>query len=172
MLLSLLVAMSREGVIGCAGTLPWHLPSDLKRFRRLTWGKPIIMGRKTLESIGKPLPGRCNIVLTHQPDFHQDGVLVAHSPGEALALAERELERSKENEAFVIGGQQVFAALLDRCDRAYVTLVEATVAGDTHFPNPPPGPPEWELVHGEAHPADEKHPYAHRFLIYERRRVP
>jgi dihydrofolate reductase len=171
MLLSLLVALSRDGVIGREGALPWHLPRDLKRFRQLTWGKPIIMGRKTLDSIGKPLPGRCNIVLTHRPDFRAEGVLVAHAPGEALALAERELKQSGEDEAFVIGGRQLFADFMGRCGRAYVTLVEADVAGDTHFPGPPPGPPDWDLVREEAYPADEKHPYPHRFLVYERRLV-
>jgi dihydrofolate reductase len=168
MLLSLILAMSREGVIGRQGKLPWHLPRDLKRFRQLTWGKPIIMGRKTLESIGRPLPGRCNIVLTHQPDYRAEGVLLAHSAEEAISLASRELNRTGGEEAFVIGGEQVFARFQDLCRRAYVTVVEGALAGETVFPCRPPGPPEWQLVHEEACPADEKNPYPHRFSIYKR----
>jgi len=168
MILALIVAASRDGVIGRGGALPWHLSRDLKRFRHLTWGKPIIMGRRTLESIGRPLPGRCNIALTRQTDYQAEGVRLARDPDEALALAAEEAERSGEKEGYVIGGRQVYAALLGRCDRALVTIVEGSFEGDTHFPGDLPAPPVWRLLGEESYPPDEKNTHAHRFQVLER----
>ncbi len=127
MMVSLIVAVSQNGVIGNKGKLPWHLPADLKRFKQLTTGHPIIMGRKTFESIGKPLPGRTNIVITHQKNFQACGAMVAHSLEEALRLCE------KENEVFVIGGAEIFEEALPLANRIYLTLIHQDFEGDTRF---------------------------------------
>jgi dihydrofolate reductase len=158
--LSLIVAMSCDGIIGRDGALPWRLPNDLRRFKRLTMGHPVIMGRKTFESIGRVLPGRTSIVVTRQPDYRPAGVLVAHSMDEALDMA------SSSDEAFVIGGGQIYAAALARVDRMYVTEVQGEVAGDTFFP-------DWDRAGWQSEeqgwqPADEKHTHAARFLVYNR----
>jgi dihydrofolate reductase len=127
MSLSLLVAMSRNRVIGRGNRLPWHLPSDLRRFKRLTMGHTIVMGRKTYESIGRPLPGRRMVVLTRQPDFAApDGVVVAHALREALGR--------NEDEIFIVGGADLFAQTLPLARKLYLTLVEAEIEGDTYFP--------------------------------------
>ncbi|MBI3318945.1 MAG: dihydrofolate reductase [Candidatus Omnitrophica bacterium] len=127
MTVSLIVAVSRNGVIGNEGKLPWRLPADLKRFKQLTMGHPIIMGRKTFESIGKPLPGRTNIVITRQKNLQACGALVAHSLEEALRLCE------KEQEAFVIGGASIYPEALGQADRIYLTEVHADFEGDARF---------------------------------------
>src|SRR3954471_12951276 len=124
MLVSLIVAMGRNRAIGTATGLPWHLPRELKQFRAITTGKPVVMGRKTLEHVGRPLPNRANIVLTHRRDFAQQGILVAHSVEEALAVARLEAERLGANEVVVIGGGEVYAAFLPFVERLYVTVVE------------------------------------------------
>jgi dihydrofolate reductase len=126
--ISLVVAMGENRVIGVEGALPWHLSTDLKRFRRITWGKPLIMGRKTHESIGRPLPGRKNIVLTGDPNYRAEGCTVVHSPEEALREAEGE-------EAMVIGGSAVYREFLPKADRLYLTLIHREFAGDTFFPD-------------------------------------
>lgn len=128
MTISLVVAMGENRVIGVEGALPWHLSTDLKRFRRITWGKPLIMGRKTHESIGRPLPGRKNIVLTGDPNYRAEGCTVVHSPEEALREAEGE-------EAMVIGGSAVYREFLPKADRLYLTLIHREFAGDTFFPD-------------------------------------
>jgi len=161
MTISLIVAASRNGVIGRNGALPWHLPDDLRQFKRLTLGKPVIMGRRTWESIGRPLPGRRNIVLTRDPGFRAGGCEVAHSVSAALALL------AGAEEAMVIGGAQVYAAFLPFAERIYLTRVQAEVDGDTHFPAPDPD--AWRLVSSEAHGADDRHRYAFELLRYERR---
>ena len=127
MSLSLIVAMAKNRVIGRDNALPWRLSADLKHFRRLTMGKPIVMGRKTFDSIGRPLDGRENVVITRNPDFHPPGVTVAGSVDEALAKA-------TGGEVMVIGGATVFEQTLDRADRIYLTRIDEYFEGDTYFP--------------------------------------
>ena len=126
--ISLVAAMARNRVIGAGNRLPWHLPEDLKHFKRLTMGAPVIMGRKTHESIGKALPGRRNIVVTRRRGAHWDGCEAASSLDAALALA------GDAPEAFVIGGAELYRLALPRADRLYLTLLDAAYAGDTLFP--------------------------------------
>jgi dihydrofolate reductase len=137
----LVVAVADNGVIGRAGQLPWRLASDLKRFRQLTLGKPVIMGRKTYASIGKPLDGRDNIVVTRQPDFHPPGVYVATAVEEALVLGQRLATERGVNEVMVIGGEAIFQGALARAQRIHLTRVHAAPAGDARFD--PPGPRAW-----------------------------
>jgi dihydrofolate reductase len=158
--------MGKDGVIGREGKLPWSLPADLKRFRAITWGKPIIMGRKTHESLGRALPGRTNIILTRHEDYRATDCLIAHSPKDALALA----ESRGADEAVVIGGSDVFAEFLPRCERIYLTRVEGDFEGDVFFPMEILDSPEWEVVHEESCPADARNPFASRYQVYQRRR--
>ncbi len=130
-IISFVVAVSRNGVIGRDGGLPWHISSDLKRFKAITMGKPVIMGRKTWESLPKkPLPGRCNIVVTRQADFAADGAVVVGDVDAALAVAAMEAPA----EICVIGGGDIYRQLLPQANRIYLTEVQADVEGDTHFP--------------------------------------
>lgn len=137
----LVVAVAENGIIGQAGQLPWRLASDLRRFRQLTLGKPVVMGRKTYASIGKPLDGRDNIIVTHQPDFHPAGVHVASAVEEALELGQRLAAKHGVGEVMVIGGEEIFRRALGRAQRIHLTRVHATPAGDARFD--PPGPPAW-----------------------------
>jgi len=127
-LTALVAALARNRVIGVGNRLPWRLPEDLARFKRLTMGAPVIMGRKTRESIGRPLPGRRNIVVTRAPEASWEGCVVAHSLADALALAR------DAGEAFVIGGAELYAQALPGADRLYLTLIDADYAGDAWFP--------------------------------------
>jgi dihydrofolate reductase len=141
---SLIVAMATNRVIGANGTLPWHLPADLRRFRAETMGHHIVMGRSTFESIGRPLPGRTSIVLTRDPSASFPGVLVAHSLAEALE------QSAGDRDIFVIGGEQVFRAALPIADRILLTEVRLDVSGDTAFPDLEPG--AWTMVSSEPLP--------------------
>ncbi len=132
--ISLIVARSRNGVIGRDGALPWHLPADLKHFKRLTVGKPVVMGRKTFESIGKPLPGRHNIVVTRNPDWNREGVSVVPNLAEAIAAAGLD-PRARADEIMIIGGAEIYAQCLPFASRIYLTDVELDIAGDAHFPD-------------------------------------
>ncbi len=154
------VAMSENHVIGRDGGLPWRLPDDLKRFKALTTGHTVIMGRKTFESIGRPLPDRTNVVLTRNPDFEAEGVEVAHSLEAALEKA------AGQSEVFIIGGEAVFRRGMDLAQRIHLTLVHAHVQGDARFPGE--ALEGWNLVHDERHEADERHAHAFSFRIYER----
>ncbi len=154
MRISIIVAMDANGVIGRDNALPWRLPEDLKRFKQLTMGHALVMGRRTFESIGRPLPGRKNIVVTRRRDFHPVGAVVAHSLDEALAAA-------NGDEVFIAGGGEVYRQALPLADRMYVTAVEGTHEGDTFFP--PFSAAEWELASDEPHEG-------FRFRVYERRR--
>jgi dihydrofolate reductase len=156
---ALIVAMDRQRVIGHAGRLPWHLPADLQRFKALTMGHHIIMGRKTWESIGRPLPGRISVVITRNADFAAPGALVATSLDDALALA------AEDAQPFVIGGAQIFRQALPLTRRIYRTEVLADHAGDVWFPELPSG--EWRQIHGEHHPATALEP-AWNFRVLER----
>ena len=152
--------MGRNRVIGAKGKIPWHLPDELKLFRKLTMGHPMIMGRKTWESIGRPLPGRTTIVVTRRSDYRAPGAIVAHSLDEAIAAC-----RGK-SEIFVIGGAGIFAEALPRADRIYLTTVDAAPAGDTRMPEFDRS--EWREVSAQSHAADERHPHAYRHAVYER----
>lgn len=160
MTLCMIVAVSENGVIGRGNDLPWRLPDDLKRFKALTLGHPMVMGRRTYESIGRPLPGRTSVVLTRNPDFAAEGVTVVRSWEEALAAC------AGAERAFVIGGASLYRRALDECERIYLTRVHAQVEGDTRFPDG--ALDRFRLVRGERHPADARHPYPFTFQDYER----
>ena len=151
----LVVARARNGVIGKDGAMPWHLPDDLKRFKRMTVGKPVIMGRKTFESIGKPLPGRQNIVLTRDAGWRADGVTVAANLAEAVAAAGLE-PRARADGIMVIGGAQIYAEALPSATRIELTEIDAEPAGDTFLPAFDPA--RWQEVAREAHPAEGDRP--------------
>ena len=153
--------MAENGVIGRGGTLPWHLPADLTRFKALTTGHTIVMGRKTFESIGKPLPNRRNVILTRNIDFHHDGVVVVHNLADAL------FGTDGEDEIFVAGGAEVYRQALPQTDRVYQTLVHSEVDGDTRFADF--NPSEWDLLEDEFHSADSNHAYPLSFRLYKRR---
>lgn len=159
MTLSIIVAMAENRVIGRVGSLPWHLPDDLKRFKTLTIGHHLIMGRKTWDSIGRPLPGRTSIVLTRNPAFQVAGVTTAADMHSALAAA------GPDSEVFVIGGAEVYAQALPLAQRIFLTLVHESVEGDTVFP--PLDPRDWALRNEEHHAADERHAHAFTFQRYE-----
>ena len=131
---AMIVAMAENRVIGRGNQLPWHLPGDLKYFKAATLGKPIVMGRKTYESIGRPLPGRANIVVTRDAGWSADGVRVASSPETALALAAEIAQHDGADEVMIIGGEQLYSACLPFADRLYITHVHACVDGDAYFP--------------------------------------
>ena len=155
--------MSENRVIGRGGGLPWHLSDDLRRFKRLTMGHHIVMGRKTYDSIGRPLPGRTSIVVSRDPDYAPEGVLVASSIDQAKRLA------AGDAEVFFIGGAQIYRQILPEVDRIYLTRIHAHVEGDTFFPDVDFD--QWQLIESEHVPADDKHPCDHSFLIYTRTRA-
>jgi len=160
-LVTLIVAVADSGVIGRDNTLPWHLPEDLKRFKRLTLGKPVVMGRKTFESIGKPLPGRRNIVVTRDTNYHRDGIDVVHGVDAALRAA------GDAPEVMVIGGAELFRVLLPRAERLHLTRVHGDVAGDVVWPALDER--EWRVMEREEYAADERHAYAMTFEVWEKR---
>jgi dihydrofolate reductase len=164
MTLTLIVAMARNRVIGRVNTLPWHLPSELQFFKRVTMGKPIIMGRKTHESIGRALPGRRNIVVSRNPDFRAAAdCIVVNSLDAALDTAR---SISSANEIMLIGGAELYRQALAKADRIYLTRVEAEIEGDTFFPELPAE--QWREVWRESFPADARHAYAHTRCLLER----
>lgn len=160
MIISLIAALAADRVIGMENTMPWHLPADLAWFKRNTLNKPIIMGRKTFESIGRPLPGRQNIVLSSQPGSDQSVTWVT-SLEQALTAA------GDVEEVMVIGGGRVYAQFLPRANRLYLTHIDAEVEGDAHFPDYEPD--EWESSFSEFHDADELNSHCYCFEILERR---
>lgn len=163
MMISLIAAADENNVIGQDNAIPWYLPNDWKYFRAKTKGHPIIMGRKTYESIGRPLPDRLNIVVSRNPDFAAGGCLVVGSLHDALELAKRE----ETDEIFVIGGQQIYELAMPIADRIYLTRVHAHIgAGHAHFPAIPFD--EWKETSREDHPADDKHPFPFSFTVLER----
>ncbi len=165
MKLALVVAVAENGVIGRAGGLPWRLSTDLKRFKAITMGKPIIMGRKTWESIGRPLPGRLNLVVTRDKTYRAEGATTAASLEEALEAART--RAGEGSEICVIGGGGIFREAMTRADRLYVTHVDAMVEGDVFFPKIDTG--VWQPVSTESVPAGEKDIYPTRYVVYERR---
>ena len=167
--IAIYVAIAENGVIGREGGLPWRLSTDLKRFKADTMGKPIIMGRKTYEGIGRPLPGRLNIVVTRDKTWRADGIEVAHSLDDAIALAKvRGRCMAGAQEICVVGGGEIYAQALPLADRLHVTHVLASVDGDAHFSSIDPN--TWQVVSAEGFPAGEKDSHATRYTVYERRR--
>lgn len=166
MKVSLIVAAAENRCIGINNALPWYLPEDLKYFKRVTMGKPIIMGRKTFESIGKPLPGRANIVITNNKDYFHEGIKVATSLDEAIRLAESIALIDGKDEVMVIGGAGIYALCLPRTDRLYYTKVHATVNGDAFFPEVTWD--AWKLVSQEDHLPSGSNPHAYSFCVYDR----
>jgi len=160
-MISIIVAASTNNVIGVGGDLPWKLSDDLRRFKRLTMGKPIVMGRRTWESIGRPLPGRQNIVLTRRTGYDAAGCDVVASPAEALDAA------GGADEIMIIGGSQIYALFLPKASRLYMTRVDAEIDGDADFPEIDER--EWRLVDSEAHQADDINQFAFEFRTYERK---
>src|SRR5580704_7122845 len=163
-MVSLIVAMAQNGVIGRDNTLPWRLPEDLRRVKAVPLGKTLLMGRKTFESIGRPLPGRANLVLTRDADWQADGVTVVHSVEEALAQA------GSGSELVAIGGAEIYRLVLPFARRIYLTHVHADVPGDTYFPEF--DPTQWADVECDPFPADEQHAYPMTFVTLERRWAP
>ena len=159
-MISIIVALAENGVIGSDNRLPWHLPDDLKRFKALSLGKPIVMGRRTFESIGRPLPGRTNIVVSRRPGLAIEGTVVAQSLDAALAAA------GTAPEVVIIGGAEIFRQALPRTDLIHQTRVQARVAGDVVFPDLDPG--KWREIAVEHHAADERHQYAFTFVTLQR----
>ena len=160
-LVSIIVATDQRGAIGRDGGLPWRLPDDLRRFKTLTMGKPIVMGRKTWDSIGKPLPGRHNIVITRQAGFEVPGVTVVASLDDALTVA------GDVPEVCIIGGAEIYRLALPRTDLIHLTRVHAVVAADTYFPEL--GADAWDELLIEKHVADERHTYAYSCVELRRR---
>jgi dihydrofolate reductase len=158
--ISLIVAMAANRVIGRDNALPWRLPADLRRFKAVTLGHTLVMGRRTYESIGRPLPGRRTVVITRRTDWHPEGVQVVHSLEEALAAA------SAETEVFVAGGGEIFREALPRADRIHLTRIEAEVPGDTTFPDF--DPTAWKIVDEEHHEPDAENPLPFTFQILDR----
>jgi dihydrofolate reductase len=165
---SMIAALAAGRVIGSENRMPWHLPADLRHFRQVTLGKPVIMGRRTFESIGRPLPGRTNIVLTRDRHWQAPGVLIAHTPRQSLDLA------GQADEVMIIGGGSVYEHFLPIANRLYLTYIDARLAGDTRFADYRQYANEhgfeWRMLDEQRHPADEHNPYDLRFVILARSR--
>lgn len=162
-MIAIVVATDLRGVIGAGGRLPWHLPADLRRFRTLTTGHVVVMGRKTFESIGRPLPDRTNVVLTRNPGYRAPGCIVITDPAQIARFA-------AEDDVFVIGGREIFDLYLPVTDRIYLTTVHGEFEGDTHFPLDALS--AFVLKHEERHSRDERNAYDFTFAVYERPRNP
>ncbi len=160
MRVSLIVAASANNVIGVRGELPWRLPVDLKRFKQVTTGKPIVMGRLTWDSIGRPLPNRQNIVISRNPDFTAAGCDIVASPGEAVEMA------GDVDEVMIIGGSQLYREFLPRAQRIYLTRVAVDIEGDACFPELDDS--EWHETSRESHAADEEHAYSFDIIQLDR----
>lgn len=164
MLISLVVAASENNVIGKDNKLLWHLPNDMRFFKNTTWAMPVIMGRKTFDSLGKPLTGRTNIVITRQKTWKAEGVKAVKNLDEAIIAA----ARADAKEAFVIGGGEIFKQSMPRAQKIFLTRVHTILEGDTFFPEI--GDKEWKLVSNLDFDADEKHAFAYSFQIWENKR--
>lgn len=166
MKLCLIAALAENRVIGDNNRLPWHLPADLKYFKQVTMAKPVIMGRKTYESIGKPLPGRTNIVISRQQDYQppeaDENTLLVHDLDAAVCAA----KDTEAAEAMIIGGAEIYRQSLSMVDCLFLTEVQASVSGDAFFPEYDQA--QWQLVSSEQHNACERNPYPYRFAVYER----
>jgi dihydrofolate reductase len=164
MKMSLIVAVSRNGVIGLNNQLPWRLPDDLQYFKSVTMGKPLVMGRKTYDSIGRPLPGRTNIVITRDASWSAAGVKVATTLDDALLLAHQACLDSGVDEVMVIGGEQIYRMTITVADRLYVTEVDAEIVGDAFFPTI--DPQQWQRTRAEL--PDVTGSYSYQFLVLDR----
>ncbi|MBP3949913.1 dihydrofolate reductase [Bacillus suaedae] len=160
-MISFVVAMDQNRAIGKENQLPWHLPADLAFFKRVTTGHTIVMGRKTFESIGRPLPNRRNIIVTRDDSYVAEGCEVVTTKAEVLELAE------ENKEIFVIGGTEIFSLFWEEVDRLYVTYIDAVFEADTYFPNIEQS--EWMLTSVDAGTVDEKNKYPHEFRMYDRK---
>ena len=159
MLISMIAAMANDRVIGKDNQMPWHLPADFTWFKRCTMGKPVVMGRKTYESIGRPLPGRHNIVISRDDSLVIDGVSIVSSIEQALELVK------ESEEVMIIGGGSIYQACLAKANRLYVTEIKADIEGDTHFPDWGNG---WQESYRETYKADDKNQYDMEFVILDR----
>lgn len=162
MMISLVVAAASNHAIGKDGLLPWQLPNDMKHFKNITWGMPVLMGRKTFESLGKPLKGRKNIVISRQTGWQAPGIVVVKSIEDGLFVA----RETDAREVMVIGGGEIYRALFEKARRVYLTRVEAEPEADTFFPVLDPS--EWYLVSQKNHEADEKNAFNYSFQLWER----
>ncbi len=169
MRLALIVAQAENRVIGRENALPWYLPEDLKYFKSVTLGKVIIMGRKTYESIGRPLPGRTSIVVSRDPDYQLEGVSVAHSLPQAIAQAQRVSALKGVDEALVIGGAELYAQALPMAQRLYLTQVHHQVEGDARFPEVDLC--DWQPVSRQDFEAVAPNPYSYSFIVFDRSEV-
>lgn len=158
-MISMIWAMGKDNALGCKNRMPWYLPADFAYFKKVTMGKPVVMGRKTFESIGKPLPGRVNVVITRSPDFKPEGCITVDTIEKAKAYAE-------DKEAFIIGGAEIYKAFLPIADKLYITEINHTFEADTFFPEIDYS--RWKLVSREQGPRDVKNPFDYEFLVYER----
>lgn len=168
MQIAFVVAMGENRAIGHKGGMPWHLPGDLAFFKRVTMGKPMIMGRRTFESIGRPLPGRDSIVVTRDRNWKAPGAIVVHDIDTAIETARSGATARGVTEIAVIGGGKVYEQMMGRADRLYVTEIHASFEADTFFPEIDPA--EWAEISRERHPADAKNPVAFDFVVLERKR--
>ena len=159
--ISIIAAMAKNRVIGADNAIPWHLPGELKMFKTITMGHHIVMGRNTWESIGRLLPGRTTVVVTRQPDYKLAGAIVASTLDDAIAAC------GNDDEIFVIGGAQLYAAALPRANRIYLTEVDAEVDGDTYMPAIDPG--QWRAGAVTGHAADDKNRYSYKLTVLDRR---
>jgi len=167
MKLALIAAVAENGAIGKDNQLLWHLPADLQHFKRLTTGHTVVMGRKTYESIGKPLPNRINVVVTRQPDFQAEGCVVVHSLDEAMSQATSNLKPQPSNhQLFVIGGAELYAQALPLANTLYLTEVKANPQGDAFFPTI--NLMDWDELSRSPHQPDERHAHAFEFVELER----
>lgn len=167
MQLALIVAQSDNRVIGRNNALPWHLPEDLKYFKSVTMGKVIIMGRKTYESIGRPLPGRTNLVVSRDPDYRAEGITVVNSLVQAVEQAEAVSAINGEEEALIIGGANLYEQALPQVQRLYLTQVHHQVNGDAFFPELEMD--QWQQLSRQDFPAVEPNPYDYSFIVLERK---
>nr|WKN39342.1 dihydrofolate reductase [Tunicatimonas sp. TK19036] len=163
MITSIMVARSDNNVIGKENDLVWHMPADLKYFKKTTMGHHAIMGRKTFESMDKPLPGRTNIIITRNPDYQAEGCMVVSSLEEAFQLSEEQ----NQEEVFVLGGGEIYRMAMDLVDRIYLTEIHSTFEGDTFFPEI--DRTVWKEIKREEHEADKKNPHSYAFVVLERR---
>lgn len=163
-MISFLWAQDKNGLIGKNNELPWRLPADLKYFKETTMGHPIVMGRKTYESIGKPLPGRTNIILTRDENYQAEGCLVIHTKEDLLKWI-----RKSGDEVFITGGSEVFSLFMQEADRLYVTQIHEVFEGDTHFPSVDWD--NWKLISEKKGSKDEKNPYDFEYLVYKRKQM-
>lgn len=160
MRISAICAMSENRVIGNHNQLPWHLPADLKHFKNITMGHPIIMGRKTYESIGRPLPGRLNIIITRDKNYQAPGCTVVNSIEDALSITQ------ENDEIFIIGGASLYQSMLPFTQRLYLTLIHQEIEGDAYFPELNMN--DWVEIERNTHLAEDAHSYSYSFLVFER----